>query len=242
MSPLGLLFVGVVLAVPIGWLISEFRAKEPLRIALGVSAIAATTFFVSSLVCFFTHMNYNQEFGYATKDLIETSLNQIDVGHLDRVLKVWRGLNQQYDPTYENHHPAYSDLVTEATARMRGEIPIAPNSRWDVPVFSRGTWVGHWENETGYWIVINDVGREVDIRRSGDRLARMESVSLSNDFRVLKFEEDGHWLHTLTLKNKYEATHEWFDLEKKAVWRTEPMNKLRKATEEEKQMTQQITP
>jgi hypothetical protein len=125
---------------------------------------------------------------------------------------------------------------------MRGEIPIAPNSRWDVPVFSRGTWVGHWENETGYWIVINDVGREVDIRRSGDRLARMESVSLSNDFRVLKFEEDGHWLHTLTLKNKYEATHEWFDLEKKAVWRTEPMNKLRKATEEEKQMTQQVTP
>jgi len=245
MSPLGLLFVGIILSVPIGWLISEFRAKDPLRILLGVFAIAATTFFVSSLACFFTHMSYNQEFGYSTKDLIETSLKQIEDGHQDRVVKVWRGLNDQYDPTYETHHPAYSDLVTEAAARMRGETPIAPHSRWDVPVLGRQTWVGHWEDDTGYWIVINDVGREMDIRRSGDRPTRMQTVSLSEDFRVLMFEEDGpygHWLHTLTLKNKYEATHQWFDPEKKAVWRTEQINKLRKATDEEKQMTQQAVP
>ena len=117
-----------------------------------------------------------------------------------------------------------------------------PNSRWDVPVFSWRTWVGHWEDDTGYWIVIDDLGHPLDIWRSGGPPTRMQSVSLSDDSRVLKFEEDGRWLHTLTLKNKYEATHEWFDLGKQAVWRVEPMNKLRKATEEEKQITQQAAP
>jgi hypothetical protein len=241
MSSLGLLFVGLTVAVPIGWLISELRAKDPLRIALGVFAIAATTFFVSSLVCYFTHMYYNQEFGYATKDLIETSLKEIEDGQLERVVKVWRGLNQQYDPTYETHHPAYSALVNEATARMRGETPIAPHSRWDVPVLGRRTWVGHWENDSGYWIDVTDFGR-LDIWPSGDPPTRMQSVSVSDDFRVLTFKEAGHWLHTLTLKNKYEATHEWFDLEKQAVWLIEPMNKLRMATAEKKQMTQQVVP
>ncbi len=248
MLPLGLLFVGVTLALPIGWFISELRAKDPLRLALGLFAIAATTFFVSSLVCFFTHMSYNQEFGYATKDLIETSVKEVDDGHLERVLKVWRGLDRQYDPTYETHHPAYSDLVTEAAARMRGETPIAPHSRWDVPALGRQTWVGHWEDDTGYWIVINDLGRpfDFDIRRSGDRATPMESVSVSADFKVLKFKENFgegcHWLHTLTLKNKYEATHEWSDSKKKVAGRTQSMHKLRRATEEEKQMTQRSAP
>jgi hypothetical protein len=84
MLSLALLFVGVTLAVPIGWFISELRAKDPLRLALGLFAIAATTFFVSSLVGYFTHMSYNQEFGYATKDLIETSVKEEIRGKLRR--------------------------------------------------------------------------------------------------------------------------------------------------------------
>jgi hypothetical protein len=66
----------------------------------------------------------------------------------------------------------------------------------------------------------------------------MHSVCVADDFRVLKFEEGSRWRHTLSLKNKYEASHEWFDLESQAVWRTEPMNKLTRATEEQKRLTQ----
>jgi hypothetical protein len=133
MSSLWLLFVGIVLAVPFGWLISEIRAGNWMRTVLGVLAAAVPTFFVSSLVCYLLHMDYNQSFGYATKDLIKTSLNQIDDGHLDRVIQVWRGLNDQYDPTYEGNRPEYPDLVNEATARMRGRTPMAPNSDWCKP-------------------------------------------------------------------------------------------------------------
>jgi len=121
MLSLGMLFVGIILAFLIGWLISEIRAKEPVRIVLGLSAIVATTFFVSSLVCYFTLMSYNQEFGYSTEDLIKTSEEQIEEGHLERVLKAWHGLREQYHPSYETQRPAYSDLVNEATKRMRAE-------------------------------------------------------------------------------------------------------------------------
>src|SRR5207302_2707390 len=165
-----------------------------LRITLGILTIAICTFCVSALTTLLTGFNYNAWYGGATKDLIETSLTQIEDGHLERVLIVWRGLNSQYQPTYENR-AGYRDLVAEATARMRGDTPIAPGSPWDASGFSKATWVGHWENDTGYRIVINDIGRPFLISRSGDPPTPMHSVSVSDDCRILKFEEDGHWLH-----------------------------------------------
>jgi hypothetical protein len=230
MSPLGFLLLTIIVALPIAWLVAEFRGSRRLRIILGILAIALTTFCVSALYNMLTRFNYNAWYGCATKDLIDASLVQIEDGNLDRVLQVWRGLNAQYQPTYENR-AGYLELAADATARIRGDVTITPGSQWDAPVFGRVTWVGHWENDTGYWIVINDLGPSLTIWRSGDPPTRMQAPSVSDDFRVLKFEEDGRWRHTLSLKNKYEASHEWFDLKTQAVWQTEPMYKLRRATE-----------
>ncbi len=151
-----------------------------------------------------TRFNYNAWYGGATGDLISTSLQQIEDGHLDRVLKVWRGLDQQYRPTYENR-AHYNDLVKEATARMRGDVAIEVGSAWDASVFRSETWLGHWEDGYGYWIVINDIGRPFDVLQSGQPRAKVHDVSVSPDFRVLKFKEGDQWQHTLTLKNKYEV-------------------------------------
>jgi hypothetical protein len=241
MSVFGLLILAAVIALPVAWLVSEFRGGRPLRITLGLFSIAVTTVCVSALYSALSRFNYNAWYGGATKDLIETSLTQIEDGHLNRVLTAWRGLSSQYQPTYENR-TGYLELAAEATARIRGDRTIAPDARWDVPVFSRHTWAGHWENDTGNWIVIHDTWPSFDVWRSGTPPTLMHAVSVSDDFRVLKFKEDGRWLHTLTLKNKYEATHEWFDMEKQAVWQTETMNKLRRATEDQKRMTQQADP
>jgi len=241
MSALGFLLLVLIVALPMGWLIAEFRGSRSLRIVLGILAMALTTFCVSALSTVLTRFDYNAWYGRATKDLIDASLDEIEDGHLDRVLQEWPSLNAQYQPTYENR-ASYRELAAEATARIRGDVTIAPGSPWDAPVFSRTTWVGHWENDTGYWIVINDLGRSFTIWRSGDPPTGMQAVSVSDDFRVLKFEEDRRWRHTLTLKNKYEASHEWFDLERQVVWQTEPMHKLRRATEEQKRVTQQDAP
>ena len=92
---------------------------------------------------------------------------------------------------------------------------------------------------TGFWIVINDIERPFDVTRSGDNPLRMHSVTVSEDFKSMKFKEGEHWLHTLTLKNKYEASHEWFDLKEQKIWQTDTLHKLRRATDSERSVTQQ---
>jgi uncharacterized protein with PQ loop repeat len=241
MSPLGFLLIAIIIALPIAWLWSEFRENRTLRITLGVLAIGVTATCIWALSSVLIRFNYNAWYGGATGDLIKTSLHQIEDGHLDRVLKVWRGLDQQYQPTYENR-AGYQEFVKEAAGRMRGDVPIQAGSAWDASVFRSETWVGHWEDGYGYWIVVDDSGRPFDIVRSGDPPTKMHSVSVSPDFTILKFKEGDQWSHTLILTNKYEASHEWFDLQKGAVWETRPMYKLIRASDEQKRMTQQDGP
>jgi hypothetical protein len=238
MYPIEFLYLIVIIALPIAWLISEFYNIRSLRIVLGILALLITTFCIAGLNNLLTRFSYNESYGSATKNLIETSLRQIEDGHLDHVLKIWRGLNNQYHPTYENQ-ANYQELSSEATAQIRGDTPTATDSSWDAQVFGIDTWVGHWENDTGYWLVIHDIGRPLDIIRSGDPPTKMHSISLSKDCRVLKFQEGAQWLHTLTLKNKYEASHEWFDQQNKTIWDTDTMHKLIRASAEQKRMTQQ---
>lgn len=238
MTPLGFVLITIIVALPIAWLVSEFRGARVLRISLGILAVVVVSTCVGALSSVLLRFNYNAWYGSATEDLIRTSLKQVEDGHLDRVLKVWRGLNLQYHPSYETREH-YTDLVQQATARMRGETPIEIGSAWDASTFSSETWLGHWDDGAGYWIVINDVGQPFDIVQSGQPRPKVHSVSISPDFRVLKFKEGDKWLHTITLKNKYEASYEWFDLEEGKVWQTRPAYKLIRATDEQKAATQQ---
>src|SRR6266498_1607252 len=102
MSPVGFLLLAVVVALPIAWLVAEFRGGRALRISLGVCALGIVAFCVWTLTTVIIGFNYNAWYGGATGELISTSLHQIEEGKFDRVLKVWRGLDQQYHPTYEN--------------------------------------------------------------------------------------------------------------------------------------------
>ncbi len=241
MAPFGFLLIAVMVALPIAWLVSEFRGGRPLRICLGILAIglmATCTWAVSSVL---TRFNYNAWYGGATGDLINTSIQQIEDGHLDRVLKVWRGLDQQYRPTYENR-AHYDELIKEANARMRDDDTVQVGSAWEVSTFSAETWLGHWSDDHGYWIVINDIGRPFDVLQSGQPRAKVHDVSVSPDFRVLKFKEGDQWQHTLTLKNKYEGDYEWFNLQERTLWQTRPVYKLIRASEEQKAITQKDGP
>jgi hypothetical protein len=228
MSPAAFLLIAIIICLPIAWLISEVRGSRTLRITLGVLAIGVTATCIWALSAVVTRFNYNAWYGGATGNLIRTSLAQIEDGHFDRVLEVWRELDQQYQPSYENR-ANYQGLVEEATQRMRGDVPIEAGSPWDASVFRLDTWVGHWEDGYGYWIVISDLGRPFDIVRSGDPPTKMHSVTVSQDFTVLKFKEGAQWSHTVTLTNKYEASHEWFDLQKGSVLETRPIYKLIRA-------------
>lgn len=232
-----ILVLFLVIGIPVAWLIAEFRGNCPVRITLGVIAILCS-FGVAAIIGMSSELNYNAWFGGATKDLINTTVEQVENGELDRVMTVLRSLNRQYHPTYENR-ANYRALVEDATARMRGDVEITEGTPWDAEPFDHSTWPGHWENDTGFWIVINDVERPFDIIRSGYPRMKMAAVALSDDCGVLTFREGSRWRHTLRLVNKYEAEHELFDLEKQSVWQTDHLHKLVRPTQEQRKTTQQ---
>ncbi|MCX7421739.1 MAG: hypothetical protein NT013_19630 [Planctomycetia bacterium] len=154
------------------------------------------------------------------------------------MLKVLRRLDADYRPTYENR-ANYVELVNETVAEMNGETEIVHGSKWDTSPLTKETWFGHWENDTGYWLIITDaIGRTIRVHRSGDSMPEMTNVVLSPDSQVLKFSEGDQWNHTVTLVNKYEATHEWRNAKSDQVWRTESLHKLVRATPDMKHVTQ----
>lgn len=219
------------------WMLAEFRQDRAARVIFG-----SLTLFLGLgagvVLSMLNEFNYNAWYGSATKNLIDTIVIQVEDGNLDRVMTVLRGLNRQYQPTYENR-AGYRDLVEEATAQMRGEVEIGKGGAWDTSTFDHSTWLGHWEDEASYfWIVIDDVDRPYIIVRYGYPGDTIRDVSVSDDFRSISFQDWGI-RHTLRLLNKYEAEHEWFDLEKQSVWRTDKLHKLIRATPEQRVVTQQ---
>ncbi len=225
----------MVTALPMAWLASEFGKRRALRIGLGLAAIGSTMG-VAYLVGHFYRFNYNAWYGVATSDLINTTVGQIEDGNVDHVMTVLRRLKLDYQPTYEDR-AHYDELVNKAVAEMKGERALDEGDKKLSP-FTRETWLGHWENDTGFWIVISG-GRDVDIVRSGDIRPKMSNVVFSEDFRKVTFVEGDRWRHALTLKNKYEATHVWRHLDDNRIFTTDTLHNLRRATPAERAFTQQ---
>lgn len=235
MAPLAVLVLLIVIVTPIAWLAAEFTKCRPLRITLGVAAIASAIG-IAYLVGHLSRLSYNAWYGSASKNLVDTTLTEIEDGNVDRVVSVLRRLNLDYQPTYENR-AHYDEVVNEAVSQMKGEGEL-DGTRWDTVPFSRETWLGHWENDTGYWIVIHYI-LDYKIVRSGDNMPEMTDIVMSDDYSSLTFTEGDRWRHELTLNNKYEATHVCHDLTSNSVWRTETLHKLRRATQDERAFTQQ---
>ena len=202
---------------------------------MGIAAIASAIG-VAYLVGHLARWNYNAWYGGASKDLVETTVTHIEDGKIDRVMSLLRRLNLDYQPTYENR-AHYDELVNDAVSQMNGDDALQ-DTKWETSPFTRDTWLGHWENDTGFWIVINHI-LDFDIVRSGDNMPKMTNVELSDNFASLTFTEGDQWRHELTLKNKYEATHVWRDLSNNSVWQTDTLHKLRRATPEQRAFTQQ---
>lgn len=194
-------------------------------------------FGVAFIVGNMLRFNYNSSYGGATKDLVDTTIAQIEDGRLDRVISVLRRLKLDYKPTYENR-AHYDDLVRDAVEQMRGQAELR-GTKFDTSAFTGDSWIGHWENDTGFWLIITQLG-DLQITRSGDNLPKMEKVVVADDFSSLSFVEGDHWRHELKLVNKYEAIHTWRDLRNDTVWRSSTLYKLIRTTPEQRAYTQQI--
>ena len=225
MAPPALLVLLLIIALPIAWLTSEFGDRRRLRIGLGLAAIVSSMG-VAYLVGHLSRWNYNAWYGGASKNLIETTIAEIEDGNIDRVMSVLRRLNLDYQPSYENR-AHYDKHINEAVIQMRGDHELT-GTKWNASPFTRQTWLGHWQNETGFWIVINHI-LEFDIVRSGNDMPKITKVVVSDDFKSLMFTEGDQWRHEVTLKNKYEAIHVWRRLDDGTVWKTDELHKLVRA-------------
>lgn len=212
------------LALFVAWLVAEFKAGRKTRITLGIVSLAACSL-IATFVGALQQLNYNAYYGAAAKDLVDATISRLEEGDTNRVFQVLRAFKSQYRPTYESR-ANFRELAKEAANQLQKNDAIEPNSIWDGSAYEHQTWLGHWEDDTGYWIVVNDVSSPFDVLRSGDPPTRMQNVSVSKDFRELKFQEGTSWLHTLTLTNRHEALHEWFNPENQSAWRVDKMHKL----------------
>jgi hypothetical protein len=192
---------------------------------------------VAYIVGHLSQLNYNAWYGSASKELVDTTITQIEDGNIDRVMSVLRRLNLDYQPTYENR-AHYDKLVNEAVAQMEGDLELQ-GTKWDTSPFTRDTWLGHWQNDTGFWIVIDHI-LEFDIVRSGDDMPKMTNVVVSDDFTSITFNEGNQWRHELRLVNKYEASHVWRHLDNDSVWKTDTLHKLIPASPDQRAFTQQV--
>jgi hypothetical protein len=104
-------------ALPLAWLIADFRGSAGTRRALGGVAIL-WSFGVAALVGSFLDFNANVYFTTATKDFIQASIEQLRAGRTDAVLREWSRADSQFSPTYENR-ARYRQTVDQAIDAMK---------------------------------------------------------------------------------------------------------------------------
>lgn len=77
-------------------------------------------FFVAVGVGSLERLNANAWYGNASKNLIDTTIEEMERGDTDRLLKELKILQKQFQPTYENR-ARYDKLIEEFISRLGKE-------------------------------------------------------------------------------------------------------------------------
>jgi hypothetical protein len=117
MNALGYLLLFLLFALPIAWLVAEFKFSRTTRILLGITSFIWIGFCVAGLIGVTTTFHYNIWYGENTKNLVDESVRQLEAGNTNQVLKAFKQLQDSYQPTYENR-AKYNLLVSNAVNSM----------------------------------------------------------------------------------------------------------------------------
>ena len=75
-------------------------------------------FGVAWLAAQLVRLNYNAWYGFASKELADTTISQIEAARTDVVLHELKELQETFRPTYE-YRAHYDELVKEAVQNMK---------------------------------------------------------------------------------------------------------------------------
>ena len=104
-------------ALPIAWLVAEFRGGAGTRRTLGIFTLL-WSFGVAALVGALRDFNANVYFTTATKELLQASIEQLRAGKTEAVLREWSRADTQFSPAYENR-ARYRQTVEQAIEGMK---------------------------------------------------------------------------------------------------------------------------
>tara|TARA_B100000609_G_C16903240_1_gene275675 strand:+ start:89 stop:472 length:384 start_codon:yes stop_codon:yes gene_type:complete len=112
-----LLAILMIIAVPILWVVAEFKSKKRwVRITLGSLSILCL-WGVAFVAAQIVRLDYNIWYSDATKKLISASVEKLEQGRVDSVIKDLSQLRDQIQPTYERKGN-YDELVAQTVERM----------------------------------------------------------------------------------------------------------------------------
>ena len=115
---MGNLILIATILLPIGWFAADVWGSPLMRRCVGMIALLVTPTVAFLLGSMIESFNSTAEFSFASKDLIDCSLQQMQVGRNDVVLREWKLLNEEYEASYENRG-RYREVIDGAIQRMK---------------------------------------------------------------------------------------------------------------------------
>jgi len=212
----------IIVACSIGmWQATAGQGMRWKRVSIRVTVIlacVAVAYAVDGVPALLQQLEDNMFFSDASSRLIKTTIDELQAGNTDHVIRVLRSLDLQYWPTYENR-ANYDVLVNDAVDRMVGTVPIEEGDKWDAPETRPEDWVGQWEGDRGNWIVVQGSAKSIHsvISWSGESEGNPE---LSQNGRTLAFSEADGSKHLLTFVSPYIITYKFSNAE--TGWSSEP--------------------
>jgi hypothetical protein len=122
----GVAVLSIVLLLPVAWLVAEIYGSRWQRVSLGILAILSS-FAVAWLVGSLQMFSANAWFGNATKELVNTTVSELERGRTDQVLASLKELQNHYRPTYDTRS-RYDELVDQAVKQMKSPAPATRSS------------------------------------------------------------------------------------------------------------------
>ncbi len=228
----------VTVILPLLWLFAEFRAQKTFRMALGIIAFLCSLAMIF-LMAWVTKIGLVQNNSEAVHAVLEASISELEDGRVERTLYLLRDLNRGYKPVTRVQEN-YLNSLNETAALLTNAEPLDPNILANTP-FAKESWSGYWQSDSGRGFLIHPNYSQYDIYR--DRTAegvapvKMASVSVSEDFKKLQFQESDLYRYTLTLENKYQAGVEIYHLDSRKTEKIQTLRKLVLPTAEQMKYT-----
>jgi hypothetical protein len=111
-----LLILLLAIGLPPTWFVSEFSNYRWLRLLLGCSAIGIS-FLIAYGVGSLEHLNANVWYGNASQNLVDVTVEEIEKGNGEQVVRELKELQKSFQPSYENRG-RYDKLVEQYLERL----------------------------------------------------------------------------------------------------------------------------